>query len=123
MSNNYRKIFINGLKVDAQIGVYDFEHGQTQPLLIDFEMKVEEPDNPVSDSIEDVVCYNKISQEIFSIIDEGHIGLVETLAERINDIAMRHPMAIDSKVCIKKLNAIERADAAGVEIYRSKNNI
>ncbi|OZB06575.1 MAG: dihydroneopterin aldolase, partial [Idiomarina sp. 34-48-12] len=32
------KVFIEGLVVDAFIGVYDWEHKQTQPLILDLEM-------------------------------------------------------------------------------------
>jgi len=34
------KVFVRGLKVDAQIGVYDHEHGRAQPLLVDVELDV-----------------------------------------------------------------------------------
>ena len=34
------KVFVRGLKVDAQIGVYDHEHGRLQPLVVDVELDV-----------------------------------------------------------------------------------
>ncbi|MBW8881956.1 MAG: dihydroneopterin aldolase, partial [Asticcacaulis sp.] len=30
-----RRVFVEGLKVEAAIGIYDHEHGRTQPLIID----------------------------------------------------------------------------------------
>jgi len=57
-----RKVFVRGLKIDAHIGVYDHEYGQTQPLLVDFEIEVTPPHDPQSDNLEDVLCYNRFSQ-------------------------------------------------------------
>lgn len=115
-----RKVFVRGLVLDAFIGVYASEQGATQPVKIDLEVEVIEPSNPVGDNLEDVVCYNKLTQGIKAIIAEGHIKLVETLAERIADLALSHPMALAVLVRIEKPRAIGEADAAGVEIARTK---
>jgi len=115
-----RKIFVRGLVLDAYIGVYDNEQGAAQPVKIDLEVEVVEPSNPVGDRLEDVVCYNKLTQGVKAIIAEGHIKLVETLAERVADLALSHPMAIAVTVQIEKPHAIAEAAAAGVEITRTK---
>ena len=116
-----RRVFIRGLVLDAYIGAYESEQGVTQPIRIDFEADVLEPANPVSDSLDDIVCYDAMTQGIKAIVAEGHIKLVETLAERIADLVMSHPMVNSVMVRIVKPNAIPEADAAGVEIIRTKN--
>ncbi len=115
-----RSVFVRGLMLDAYIGVYDKEQGAAQPLRIDMTLDVIEPSDPAGDRLEDVVCYNKLTQGIKAIIAEGHIKLVETLAERIADLALSHAMVISVTVRIEKPNAIEEAQAAGVEIQRTK---
>lgn len=115
-----RRVFVRDLKLDAYIGAYEKEQGVPQPVKIDLEIEVMEPSNPVSDRLEDVVCYNRLTQGIKAIIDEGHIKLVETLAERVADLALSHPMIHSVLVRIEKPNAIPEAAAAGVEIVRIK---
>ena len=115
-----RRVFVRGLTLDAYIGAYESEQGVTQPIRIDFEADVLEPANPVSDSLDDIVCYDRMTQGIKAIIAEGHIKLVETLAERVADLVMSHPMVISVTVRIVKPNAIPEAEAAGVEIIRTK---
>lgn len=115
-----RRVFVKGLVLNAYIGAYESEQGVTQPIRIDFEADVLEPANPVSDSLDDIVCYDRMTQGIKAIIAEGHIKLVETLAERIADLVMSHPMVISVTVRIVKPNAIPEAEAAGVEIIRTK---
>ena len=115
-----RRVFVKGLVLNAYIGAYESEQGVTQPIRIDFEADVLEPANPVSDSLDDIVCYDRMTQGIKAIIAEGHIKLVETLAERIADLVMSHPMVISVMVRIVKPKAIPEAEAAGVEIIRTK---
>ncbi|MGE0409387.1 MAG: dihydroneopterin aldolase [Amphiplicatus sp.] len=115
-----RKVFVKGLKLDAYIGAYEHEQGAPQPLKIDLEIEAIEPADPAGDRLEDVVCYNRLTQGIKAIIAAGHIKLVETLAERIADLAIGHPMVLAVSVRIEKPRAIAEAEAAGVEIWRSK---
>ena len=115
-----RKVFLRELKLDAFIGAYEAEQGAPQPVRINLEADVLEPSDPVGDRLEDVVCYNKLTQGIKAIIAEGHIKLVETLAERIADLALSHPMVVSITVRVEKPNAIPEAFAAGVEITRTK---
>ncbi len=115
-----RRVFVHGLVLDAYIGAYDSEQGVTQPIRIDFEAEVIEPANPVSDSLEDIVCYDSMTKGIKAIVAEGHIKLVETLAERVANLILSHPMVLSAMVRIVKPNAIAEAEAAGVEIFRTK---
>lgn len=115
-----RKIFVKGFVIEAEIGAYEHEKGRTQPLRIDFEAEVVEPSDPAGDRLEDVVCYNRLTEGVRAIVAEGHIKLIETLAERIAELVMAHPMTISVRVRIEKPQAIADADAAGVEIERSK---
>lgn len=115
-----RRVFVRGLVLDAYIGAYEHEQGAAQPVRIDLEIDVREPAEPTGDRLEDVVCYNRLTQGVKAIIAEGHIKLVETLAERIAELAIAHPLVLAAIVRVEKPNAISEAEAAGVEIERRK---
>ncbi|MCI5045993.1 MAG: dihydroneopterin aldolase [Aquisalinus sp.] len=119
-SQPQRIVFVRDLQLDAFIGAYEEEMGQSQPVIINIEMQVEEPSNPVSDQLEDVVCYNRLVRGIEDIISAGHIRLVETLAERIAAMCLAHPMGLSARIRVDKPNAIAEAAGAGVEIIRYK---
>ncbi|MCI5044654.1 MAG: dihydroneopterin aldolase [Aquisalinus sp.] len=119
-SQPQRIVFVRDLRLEAFIGAYEEEMGQSQPVIINIEMQVEEPSNPVSDQLEDVVCYNRLVRGIEDIISEGHIKLVETLAERIAAMCLAHPMGLSARIRVDKPNAIAEAAGAGVEIIRYK---
>jgi len=118
-SPSSRTVFIRGLQLAAKIGVYAHEKDRAQPIRVDVDLHVREPDDPLADSFEDVVCYNRFSRAIIDLVDAGHIGLVETLAEQICAMGLDHPLVHAIRVRIEKPDAILAADAAGVEIYRS----
>lgn len=115
-----RKVFLKGLLLDAYIGAYAHEQGAPQKVRIDLEIDVIEPAEPAADRLEDVVCYNKLTQGIKAIVAEGHIRLVETLAERVADLTLSHPMVLSVSVRVEKPAAIAEAESAGVEVVRRK---
>ncbi len=115
-----RFIFVRDLVLEAFIGVYDEEQGVSQPVRIDMEVEVTEPSAPDADRLEDVMCYNRLTQGVKDIVAGGHIKLVETLAERIAGLVLAHPMALSVRVRVEKPRAIEEAAAAGIEIVRCK---
>ncbi|MEL7487177.1 MAG: dihydroneopterin aldolase [Pseudomonadota bacterium] len=115
-----RTVFVENLVLDAFIGVYEFELGGAQPVRIDIDVDVSVPGDPLSDEFEDAMCYGKLTEAVKAIIAEGHIKLVETLAERIADYAIGHPMALGVRVRVSKPRAIEEATAAGVVVTRKR---
>ncbi len=116
----YRRVFVRDLALDAEIGAYAEEVGVRQPIRVSLTLDVATPTDPASDSLEDVVCYNRMAQAVRDILAEGHIRLVETLAERIAAFALDHPMVHAASVRVEKIQAVPDAACAGVEIRREK---
>ena len=74
------KVFVTGLKVAAEIGVYAHEKGMSQPLIVDVELDV-----PTAGAtrLADTVNYETIGESARDIAAAGHIQLVEDFAERL----------------------------------------
>ncbi len=115
-----RKVYVRGLELSASIGAYASEYDRLQPIRIDFELEVDVPTDPASEKLEDIVCYDEMSRAVRAILSEGHIRLVETLAERIASVALAHPMVRAATIRVEKLTAVKDAAASGVEIRREK---
>jgi dihydroneopterin aldolase len=108
------KVFVRGLKVDAQIGVYDHEHGRLQPLVVDVELDVAASH---CERLGDTVNYETIGEAARAIVAEGHIDLVETFAERLAQACFADPRVTRARVRVEKPLALApHAAAAGVEI-------
>ncbi|MEL6365601.1 MAG: dihydroneopterin aldolase [Pseudomonadota bacterium] len=115
-----RRVFVRDLQLMASIGAYAHERAAPQPIRMELDLDVTEPADPASDQLETVVCYDKMVQGVKAILAEGHIQLVETLAERVAAMALAHPMVLAARVRVEKPNAIDDAAAVGVEIERRK---
>ena len=108
------KVFVTGLKVQAQIGVYRHEIGRVQPLIVDVELDVP---TTGSDRLAETVNYETILQAAQQLAAEGHIDLVETFAHRLAGRCLADPRVTRARVRIEKPLALAPdAVGAGVEI-------
>lgn len=116
-----RHVFVRDFETMANIGVWDHEQGDTQPVRINVDLSVKEVKDP-EDQLENVVCYNKIVEGIKTIIGAGHINLVETLAEHIAEMSLADHRVTTARVRVEKLAAVEGAASVGVEIERHRQD-
>ena len=108
------KVFVTGVQVQAQIGVYRHEIGRVQPLIVDVELDVA---TSASDRLAETVNYETILAAAQSLAAEGHVNLVETFAHRLAERCLADPRVARARVRIEKPLALAPdAVGAGVEI-------
>jgi dihydroneopterin aldolase len=116
------QIFINDLVLDASIGVYDFERSIIQPVKINIVLDIEPLAKDAGHEKNNIVCYDTICQGVKAILSEGHIDLVETLAEQIAEFCLRSRRARKVLVSVAKPDAITEADDVGIRITRTNQS-
>ena len=116
--NALRHVFIRDFMVECLIGVYEHEKCSPQRVRVNLDLAVAEGEHPIFDDILNVVSYETLANGILAIADEGHVNLVETLAERIADMCFDDQRVDSVRVRIEKLDIIENAGSVGVEIER-----
>ena len=112
-----RHVFVNRLAVAASIGIHPHERENKQTIWLTIDAGVLE-DDATPEAIGDVVCYEDICKVATALAGEGHIDLVETLAERIADRLMQDPRLVQIRVQIEKPEAIDEAASVGIAISR-----
>lgn len=108
------KVFVTGVKVQAEIGVYRHEIGRRQPLIVDVELDV-----PIGsgDRLADTVNYETILEAARAVAAEGHIHLVETFAHRLAERCLSDARVSRARIRVEKPLALAPdAVGAGVEI-------
>ena len=106
-------VFVRGLEVEAAIGVHDHELGRTQPLVLDVELQLA----PRSvRRLEDTYNYEGVGEAARALLAEGHIGLVETFAERLAEALLADHRIRRCRVAVAKPEALKDARAAGCEV-------
>ena len=108
------KVFVTGVQVQAEIGVYRHEIGRVQPLIVDVELDVP---TDASDRLADTFNYEAILKAAQELAAQGHVDLVETFAHRLAARCLADPRVTRARVRIEKPLALApHAVAAGVEI-------
>ncbi|MDQ2860870.1 MAG: dihydroneopterin aldolase [Pseudomonadota bacterium] len=108
------KVFVRGLAIEAEIGVYAHERGKRQPLIVDVELDVAAAGWR---ALADTVNYESIAASARAIAAAGHIGLVESFAQRLAEACFAEPRVLRARVRVEKPLALApHAAAAGVEI-------
>ena len=117
-----RRLFIRDLVLPAQIGVHAREHGRTQRVRINIDLLVDEPEDPLADDIAQVLSYEPLVEAVRRQVADGHVKLVETLAERLARECLTRAGVRRVTVRVEKLDVYVDAHAVGVEIERSRTD-
>lgn len=112
-----RHVFVRDLVLSCSIGVHAFEKDGPQRVRINLDLAVREG-SEIGDDLANVVCYEGIVSAIRGLIAEGHVNLVETLAERIAATCLADPRVRVARVRVEKLDVFPDATSVGVEIER-----
>ena len=112
-------VFIEGLEIEALIGIYDWERRIRQPLVFDIEMAFDNRVPAASDAIGDTLNYKAISKRVVEYVAASDFGLVETLAERVAAIVLEEFGVQRVRLKLSKPGAVRGARAVGVMIERS----
>lgn len=112
-------VFIEGLEIEALIGIYDWERRIRQPLVFDIEMAFDNRVPAATDAIEDTLNYKAVSVRIVEYVSQSSFGLVETLAERVAQIILTEFGVKRVRLKLSKPGAVRGARAVGVTIERS----
>ena len=114
-----RKILIRDLVLKTEIGVFRREKGKRQRVRFNIELGVVDRP-PRQDRRAEIVCYDHIVTGLRTLVAEGHVNLVETLAERAANLCLAVPSALYVRVRVEKLDIYKDAAAVGVEIERRR---
>ena len=114
------KVFIEGLEIEALIGIYDWERRIRQTLVFDLEMGFDNRVPAASDDIADTLNYKAVSKRLIEYVSQSDFGLVETLAERCARIVMDEFGIAWLRLKLSKPGAVRGARAVGVVIERTR---
>lgn len=113
-------VFIEGLRVDTVIGVYDWERVILQKLVIDAQLSCDISQAAASDDVAYVIDYQAVCDDIERICVETKAQLLETLAQKIATHILQNYPCHAITLSIHKPDAVKQAASVGVKISRSK---
>ena len=128
MSSNQRKaqspggdwIHLRKLKVRCVLGVHPAERGRPRPVLMNISLECDTRRAAKSDRLEDTMNYEVIESDALAIAKAGRFRLVETMAERVAEVCLKHPQVHSVRVVVDKPGVLPHTKSVAVEICRRK---
>ena len=111
-------VFIRQLRLEAVIGIHDWERERPQPLVMDLELAADVRRAAASDRIQDALDYHAVSRRITEYVAGSDFQLVETLAERCAELLQREFHVRWLRLVLHKPGAVDNAASVGVIIER-----
>lgn len=113
-----RHVFVRDLEIIALLGVHQHEKAKAQRIIVNIDLSVREGASNIEDDIRNVVSYEVVVRRVERIVAQGHVHLVETLAERIAAACLSDERVTAARIRIEKPDVIPNARSVGVEIER-----
>ncbi len=114
-------VFINDLRIETIIGIYDWERKVKQTISLDLEMGADIRKSAETDAIEDTLNYKAVAKRLIAFVGESEFQLVETLAEKIAEILLKEFNVPRIKLTLRKPGAVRGSRDVGVVIERGSN--
>ena len=115
-------IYLNDLRIDTVIGIYDWERQTKQTVILDIQMGTDIRRAAESDSIEDTINYKAVAKRLFSFVGDSEYELVETLAEKITEILINEFNIPWVRLQLNKQGALRGVRDVGIIIERGEKN-
>ncbi len=110
-------VFVRDFVVSADIGAYAHERGARQRVRFDIEASVRRV-GAHADDMRAIFSYDVILDAIRLVTGRGHIDFLETIAEDVAALVLKHPRVASVRVRVEKLDVVP--GAIGVEIRRGR---
>lgn len=119
-----RKLFLRDHVVEMMIGAHNFEHGQTQRVILNVELFVPYAHStPKADQLTEVVDYDFVREVIRQRVQAGHIELQETLCDDLATRLLAHPQVQAVRLSSCKPDIYPDCAGVGVEVFRAKPSL
>ena len=113
-------IFIREFRVDAWVGIYEWEKQRAQTLEMDIEIGIPGSDAGRTDYIHDTVHYGEVVVRIVAELAERRFKLLESLAEHVCAIVVGDFKAPWVRLSVAKLGHIRNVRKVGVVLERRR---
>lgn len=114
---------IRGLRVEAVVGVHDWERKLPRPVVIDVELAADVARAAKSDALKDAIDYAAVAQAVTAFAAASKFQLIETLAQRLAEKLQQDFGVAWLRLEVHKPGAVAGAQDVSVSIERGKQPV
>lgn len=119
-SESLDTLFLEGLRVESIIGVFDWEREVEQELRFDVQLQIDMSAAAQTDDVQHALSYVDVAEEITRVTRATAAKLLEHLAAEVAAALFRKWPIAALKLRITKPTAVAAATGVGVEIERTR---
>jgi dihydroneopterin aldolase len=113
-------IFVTDLRIEAVVGIWDWERALPQSISIDLEMATDITAAAAADDIGATIDYRAVSKRVAAFVQEAKFQLIETMAERVAALIRDEFGVAWVRVSVHKPSAVRGSRDVGVTIARGE---
>ncbi len=114
-------VILRGIRVNASLGILPWERQVRQPVEVDVDAEVDTSALLQTGDLLSGVDFSVVIEVVEAIAHDGHIDLVEVMADRIANAILDRTPARRVRVIVRKYSACACAAAhVGVEVVRAR---
>lgn len=115
------RVYLEGLQVMGRVGVYPFEHGIDQRLVLSVRADLDLTKAGRTDDLQHALDYDGLAQACRDVVAARHHRLIEAIAHEVLDRLLETHPAVDRVwVRVEKPGAVPDAATVAVEMERDR---
>jgi len=99
------RVALSGLKARGHHGVFPKERKEGQTFLVDLVLGLDTRPAAADDDLTKTVHYGIVAEEVVAVVEGEPVNLIETLAERIAQVCLKHDVVQEVEVRVHKPDA------------------
>lgn len=115
------ELTITGIECRGHHGVFDFEREQGQLFVVDLTLGLDTGAAAASDDLGDTIDYGRLVDRVVEAVEHDPVDLVETLAQRLANVALGNARVEWARVTVHKPQAPIDATFADVALTITRN--
>ncbi|MFC5953203.1 dihydroneopterin aldolase [Streptomyces pratens] len=99
------RVALHGLRARGHHGVFPKEREEGQTFIVDLVLGLDIRPAAAHDDLTRTVHYGIVAEEVVAVVQGEPVNLIETLAERIAQVCLKHDVVQEVEVCVHKPDA------------------
>ena len=110
------ELSVTGIECFGHHGVFEFERREGQVFVVDLTLGIDTRPAAASDDLTDTVHYGELVDAVKAAVERDPVDLIETVAQRIADVALSDARVQWVRVTLHKPDAPIQANFADVTL-------
>ena len=113
-------VVLDDVCVNISCGLHAWERHPERPTRLMVSVRLYAPLTTPRAADAPIIDYDIVRNRILSLENEGHIDLLETIADRIIDSCFKDPRVTACALSVRKPDIYNESRGAGIDLFRTR---